>query len=456
ASDVSVRKALGVTGGTLLFTGVVWLAGTGPEPPERPLPKGYVERLASPDPRERAEAEEELRALGPSAVNALPPDAIAGIADPAAREAVEAVRDRLLLRNLEAEPDGRRVTLAWDGPLSGAVQSLNGTPAEESHFPHAVPHANATDATDEASPRVEVRAVHEPYWSVVDEIARQAGMVPTIGRGQARSGIRFRERTPADEARRVVHHRAFRIAAGPVEPETDPERGRPACRVPLTVMAEPSVRLLSVSYAGGDLRLVAGDGTELPPLDPEARHVPPAEPQVPVVELRPAFLTPAEPVAGPLSIRGTLTAAVAVGPRSFMFPLRAGEAREHAEDGVSVRLGDVTPNPDGISEVELTVTYGTAARKYDPRPDWATAGTAYIRHLVEGNPEYRPEPGVTTEAVDGGAVVRYRFRNLPGDLTYQVLHYETWALFVETPVEFAIDGLTAADGALSAGSGGGR
>ena len=387
---------------------------------------GAVERLASPDRAERITAERDLLEQGPAILDQLPQPS--EIKDVAVRTALERIRKQLELQQADQVLEASRIVVQGAGPAGELVAG----------------HVALTPA--QSLRPVELASADDDYWKVIDDVARQINGWParTLPDGQ----VTFRDRTPADERKRITYERAFRLAAGPAESKAvagDPLRR--LVRIPLELRAEPRLRPLFASFAANDMQLTGGDETAFRSFTPGAKY---ELPFGDVVETRLDFLAVGD-VVDPLRLEGTLHVTVAAGEERFAFPLDeiVQASAKIAHGGVTVGVRRATRGESGTATVELAVVYDHGGPAFESHRTWVYHNDAALIYTVEQDgqtTEHRLDhkPGFSTIAqADGGVVLAYRFVGLPADARDVNFVYKAPTKIIDAPLTFKIDGLSA-------------
>lgn len=438
---MSPREWLVVGSLALSVPVVVWLAVTGgPAGTPRPLVFDqfpYAERVASPDPAERAAAERELLARGSAGLALLPAPEL--LEDPTARAAVARLRGRLEAVAAEQARSAplRASRVAFSkatpfGEVAGEIETQGGN--------------RFRLAPAQADRPVDLTVIDRPFWEAVDEAARQAGLVPD-GRVLDEHGVRgllaFRDRGPADEAVRVAYSGPLRISAGPVTLLTSlDEGGRGVARVRVAVLAEPRLRPLWLTFAGRDFSLTAG-GAALTPTDPGPRAVP-ARDGGHSCELDLDFGLPPGGLRGPARLTGRAVVVAAAAEAWLPIEFHPDSPREVSNEGVTARFRKAERRDDGTAEVEALLLREdeaivgrhrdwvplTARIGFVPDPE----GTRFLK--IEPSPDFPP-----AEDADGGVVLRYRFEGIPAEAASVGFDLRTPGRVVEVPADLTVDGL---------------
>lgn len=390
-----------------------------------------VARLASPDRSERIVAEEELLRRGPDVLESLPRESV----DPAVRDAVARLRKRLEIERAERAVRPTLISRHGSGRAGDMLrEGLSLTPAQ-------------------AARPVSFDVEKQPYWAVMDDLARQTGGWPG---DVASGGLTFRDRTPEDDAKRIGYAEAFRIAAGPVTVKWTSMSGQRLVRVPVVIRAEPRLRPLFVTCAAKDVILTGPDAKPLSPFTPDAKYELPSGERGGEEGLTLDFVADGEP-AGPWTLSGKVVATVAAGEESFVFPIGHNGPREETHGGVRVRLRDATRRADGSAEVELAVVYDRGGPAFESYRTWVFHNDAALLYaLGDGGKrvvrlDHQPDFDTVAQA-DGGVVLRYRFTGIPPEAGRIEFEYVAPTKIVEAPLTFRIEGLTVGPAALNAGS----
>lgn len=437
----------------------VWVASGGSaEPRPRDVEgeiqgaiRADVDRLGSPDRSERLDAEQDLLDRGAGVLPLLPPTE--EVRDPAARAGLRRIRERLEQRKAEESVRPTRLSVQVEGPLSEvAVLPLQATGP-------GLPLGIKVALTPEQSAReVSLKEVDQPFWKVIDEAGRQAGLWP-VEIDPARR-LTFREREPEDDARRVVYLQAFRVVTGPLslKPVAGDET-HSLLRVPVEIWPEPKLRPLFLFYSVNDFELTGPAGEVMPPFTPGAKYELPFRGAGDVVGLRLDHLASLNP-AGPFKLSGKARLTVAAGEEWFYgyfqpLPTPGGGElavnRTESRGRVAVRFREMTLRPDGTAEVEISVVYDRGGPAFESHRAWVYHNVAEIHYEAERDGEWTSyrldhEPNFSTVAQSGGGfVLRYHFTGVPPEAKHVRFAYAAPTNVVEAPIEVAIDGLTVGD-----------
>lgn len=387
-----------------------------------------VERLGSSDRAERVAGERELLELGPRVLPMLP--TTQEVTDAATAEALDRLRGRLEERRLQEWIGPTQILLRGEGKARDVVGGFTLTPEQGERV-------------------VSFSGERRTFWVAADDVATQVGAWPDEADDSARLG--FRDRTTEDEAKQVGYAGVFRIAAGPVaaRPIAGDANGR-LLRVPVEIRAEPTIRVLFLSYAATDFSVEAEGGRTSAPFAPGSKLELPIGKAGGTGELRIDFAASGERPAGPVTLRGRAVATIAARQEVFRRRLEAtgpagwATATREMRGDVTVEFREAELRPDGTAEVEIVVAYEKGGPAFESHRSWVYHNLA--RLSFESEPDGRPasnwvdpEPNlsVVTER-DGAAVVRYRFAGIPADARDLSFSYTLPTNIVEVPVEFAI------------------
>ena len=404
-----------------------------------------VAGLAAGGRRERFAAERALRAVGPVALDHLPPDGDAG--GPGAAFLLGRVRADLRRTIAAAALAPARVTFDGTHPLA---EWLDAVATRSGNGFDAAALAPATLARP-----VTLAAGDEPFWSVTARLADAAGVaIGPIAGGRLALVPDVGEADPGD-AGAVSVAGPFRVTAGPGTTRPVVGGGGTLLRIPVSVTPEPRLAGLFAAVPGDALAATAADGRALAPFSPGAKR------EVPFVagtaRFTAAFLVP--PAArggrgpvGPVRLTGAVRVELAAGVHEFTFddPPRS--------DSAPVRRGAVTarlrsagvgePDPATGSPRVLTVTL-----LVEYAADATDAADGPEDGLFESHRTWRHQNDAALVAADGGRLLpdgpveavaesgrslalRYRFREVPADLSGRRFVYR--APTVLTAVDVAV------------------
>jgi hypothetical protein len=208
------------------------------------------------------------------------------------------------------------------------------------------------------------------------------------------------------------------------------------------MQAEPRLRPLFVRIAEADF---AADSGAAPLLlfSPKAVTELPMTSRGPV-QFNVLFKSPEGDAITAATVRGRVTVHVAAAPAEVRFTdLIKNRVVYLRRGGVSVTLKrtNVTTKPDGTRELRarLSVTYDDGGPEFESHRTWIYHNEVRLesadgtRHAAEAGFE-------TTQQVDGGVELEYRFTGLPARGLHEwQLVYVAPTLLIDVPVEFAFE-----------------
>lgn len=380
----------------------------------------------------RVEAERKLRQLGTDLLKQLPDPQLLR---PSAAAAVQRIRTYLQQEQARQVLAPRRVSLTGMMRLDAAINAVSeqtGSRIDIDQLP---------EPTRDLQVAVDFSNV--PFWSALESIEEQAGIIAVAGENRDSLRLRSRgdiERLPVQS----VSSGPFRVSLLRVSERVDfTTPGRRLLRIVLQVLPEPRLNTLFVHVAEMSLAAVVATTNEsLPPLSPAAQREIPVDRPGPILLSYDVLVPGGYEAERPESvdIRGRVEVELAAGQERFLFrnlDERERVVRRHG--GVSVALEEVEHDNDELIAT-LRLNYDVDGPHFESHRSWVYHNDVALQ--IGDDHQLRPAEFETLSEGEVGAVLRYRFADvgeLPPDAE---LVYTAPTLFTRVPVDFAFEGVS--------------
>ena len=373
-----------------LLTVAVVLLGQTPSAADadlKPRVRALIQQLDAETLPERDAAEENLKNLGPDALDLL---AAKKDASPEVQERLKRIRKHLQDAAVEATAHAATITLpASDMPLSKVLQTLSkqcgnkivdfreryGQPAED--------------------PVLHVMWRKTPFWQALDEALDQAGLGVCAGEAQA---VNVAHR-PQRQRRRVgtaAYVGPLRIEPVTIESKCDLRNSSSrSLKLTLDIAWEPRIKPIYFKQKLSELSAVDDQGKAVPVDGPEATIELPIRSGLTTAELEIPLLPPPRDVIRLGRLKGKLTALLPGLTESFRFErVAAGFSGEKRIAGVVVKVDDVRQD-NGAWEFRVRACFDQPGDALESHRGWKYENEAYL----EGADGRRIDFG-TSEAIE--------------------------------------------------------
>lgn len=382
----------------------------------------------------RAEAERSLLELGPKVLELLP--APAQLTTPATREAVRRIRVELELKKATVSVKESRATLVGTQTVEAALQQLSkqtGNSIDADRLPAAL-----------REQKIALKFKDVSFWHGLDELSRTSGIrVDGIYSSQLRMGPAGQGKLGADESAAAIEKMStaagpFRIAVRsaqlrPKLGENNPRR----LRFELSILGEPRLRPLFLTFAAADFAAITKSGKVLAPSNPSAKIEQPFGVQGALVQID--FDIPDALTVDAATLRGKFSALTAAAPEKFEFTdVFAAKGISRRRGGVTVTVDHVEKSNGGeVASITIIVAYDTGGPAFESHRSWYFQNNAWMetgdRKRIEMS-----EPPRTDRQSDGALTVEYRFSGLSADAAGARFVYIAPTLLIDVPVAFEL------------------
>jgi hypothetical protein len=395
----------------------------------------FVQQLSSSELNKRAEAEEQLLALGPQVLELLPTFSDQTPATEAQkRETVARIRQRLEHELAERSTQASTITLHRSGTLSQILPELTRQSGNK------IKDLRSQMGQVQTDPTVTVDFDKTPFWQALDKTLDQANLTLYHFSANDALGIIARGEKQLPRSGRASYAGPLRIEATRLTAERD-LRGVGAdssLKLMLEIAWEPRMRPITLQQPLGEIHAlddrgevvrVDGAGGELEKAIDAVGTA--AEFQIPLVN-------PPRGARTIASVKGKLRALLPGKIESFEFTgLKNAKKVEQHKAGVTVTLDEVRHNNDAW-EVRMRVRFDKAANALESFRSWIYNNEAY---LVGPDGKRISHAGFeTTRQTQDEVGVAYLFDlpNGPDGLTFV---YNTPAMLNSIPLEYELKDL---------------
>ncbi len=290
----------------------------------------------------------------------------------------------------------------------------------------------------EAEPRkVSVKITDEEFWPAIDKILDASEMTFYPFSGEKSLAVIRREAGSTPRSGRASYAGLFRIEAVTVVARRDlrlPDQQ--GARVELEIAWEPRLRPIALSQRADALEIVADDGSQIMPQNPEATFDVEVQPGSHATELTLPLTLPSRSVSTISSFKGRLSALVPGRTVEFRFDeLAKPKSTEQRQGGVQVVLSGVRKNR-ALWEVHMRLQIESEEAGLESHRGWVFQNLTY---LLNKKGEVIDHAGFETTMQSEREIGLAYFFELPddeiGDYTWV---YRTPASIVRVPVEYEL------------------
>ncbi len=396
------------------------------------------ERLTTAKPEERTEAEKSLIELGPRALPLLP-TAAPESADEDAQARLERVRNKLEEVQEKEALTASRVTIQGEAlRLTEVLRELQRQSGNRITDLREIYGAEATN------PALDLNIQDKPFFEALDEIARQAEVVPNFFTGDGSVGLMpgtpERPDQPAEppKAKPLIRYTGpFRVEFKRIAATRDLATGMGQANAQFEIAWEPRLRPMLLALKSEKVAIVDDRGETVPPdVMAESSDVV-LRPENPVVEVNLNMEAPDREAKSlkTLKVEGDVT--IPAGLKQFRFPRLDAKnvTRKQGEIKITLLSSEVEEN---VWKIRLKLEMpgqGPAFESYQQglfnnrlwlqRPD----GSRFEHNGGFSNTAYGP----------GELGFEYLFVDVPGKPTNYTLIYETPSRVVSIPLQFQFE-----------------
>jgi hypothetical protein len=329
-----------------------------------------VHQLDAPKLDQRQAAEAALIAIGPAALDALPPAGDRTSAE--VRERMGRIRQRLQRMAAAAFAQASTITLHADAmPFSkvlAAFQLQSGNTIVDLRRQRGQP---------ESDPELKLSFDKTPFWPAFDQFLDQAGLSLDPSPELSALGVVSAQQT--GRIGRAGYSGPFRFRPISVAPG-----GNQSLRVTLEAAWEPRLRVISLLHRMADVQATDDRGNLLPVVDDQVQQEVPVGGKVILLPLNVPLRRPAYEVQRIATLKGRLLATILGRMETFRFDkLAGGQRTEQRIAGVTVTLEPVRKSNEKW-EVRLRVRYDDAGDALASHRQWIFGNEAFL--AADGKP----------------------------------------------------------------------
>lgn len=413
----------------LCFSACLLLAQTQEEPDSKLVDnvRRLVRQLDDDSLERRAEAEKELAALGPVALEHLPSEQRQMSAEVKSRLA--RVRNRLQRDAVLASTQASTVSLHGDMLLSEALASL------QKQTGNQLVDYRDRFGQQESDPQVSCDFDQQDYWIVLDRLLDQAQLQLYMYTGTPHTlAVVGREPSRSSAQERVSRSGLFRFEATRIESSRDLRNpANKGLKLTLEIAWEPRVQPIAITQPMERITVLDENGASIAIDDRRAKLEAAAQNTVSAVEMDIPLKAPARSVRQLASIRGTMEAVLQGREAEFRFDdLSNAKDSSQQNAGVTVVLKTVRPNRS-IHDVRIRVRFDEASGALESHRGWIYENEAY---LIDAAGNREDHAGFETTSQQPNEVgLSYKFV-VDKPLDEYAFVYKTAAAVIRVPVDY--------------------